>query len=436
MIFAFAILSISIPNAFTSQSFHGTSSIERFPQVIDSNEPQIIEIKFQYHEGPYSLNIEPMFEVNPEEATPFVDIEFEELEGVPRMSVKRMIGTITVDQNIPSEKIFLSISYNGTYSIDPPQPFKSSWNDSLIIDIEKNLVPEPDQDIPVYENCGLGTTLQDGICVVDESQETQSFELEDMFCSHPRGVQVDENCNVIRPSPYSQQKDGTTPEDVKCNRDLYRGYKISDGTAFCASGHALNELISRSYAFGFDSITSATVSGSNNVVNEYCPSSQELLQWGWYAYKNPTDIVVTNIDLVYSVEEDSNGVEFTFEKPTEGKSMLWVFVECDDHFDTFEVIILPETIEHRKNFVVYYPDNPNTTFRFVNQDTIPYKIDGVSDNGKNSFSIWIDPQDDWLIDKPPSSYEGVNSFALSAANPDTEEIYEWMNYIIYISENR
>ena len=152
--------------------------------------------------------------------------------------------------------------------------------------------------------------------------------------------------------------------------------------------------------------------------------------------KNPKDIVVTNIDLVYSAEEDSNGVEFTFEKSTEGQSMLWVFVECDDHFDTFEVIILPETIEHRKNFVVYYPDNPNTTFRFVNQDTIPYKIDGVSDNGKNSFSIWIDPQDDWIIDEPPSSYQGVNSFALSAVNPNTEELYEWMNYIIYISENR
>ncbi len=328
-----------------------------------------------------------------------------------------------------------------------PEPYHIHDDLDIVAEsrVHDSLIPEPEQDKPIYENCGLGTTLQDGICVVKE-QTPQSnstgiwgpvIEIPgENLCLDYRGAEVDENCNIIRPSPFSQQQNGIEPEKVKCNHDLYRSYKTSDGTAFCASGYAMRELIHRGYAQGFDSITSATVSGSNNVVNEYCPASQELIQWGWYAYKNPTDIVVTNIDLVYSAEEDSNGVEFTFEKPTEGKSMLWVFVECDDHFDTFEVIILPETIEHRKNFVVYYPDNPNTTFRFVNQDTIPYKIDGISDNGKNSFSIWIDPQDDWIIDEPPSSYEGVNSFALSAANPDTEELYEWMNYIIYISENR
>jgi len=31
--------------------------------------------------------------------------------------------------------------------------------------------PEPEQDIPMYENCGPGTTLQDGICVVNSKND-------------------------------------------------------------------------------------------------------------------------------------------------------------------------------------------------------------------------------------------------------------------------
>ena len=266
------------------------------------------------------------------------------------------------------------------------------------------------------------------------AQETSSYELDKPLCLGGPGMEFDENCNRIRPSPYVQQQDGTDPQDVRCNYDLYRSYKTSDGTAFCASGYSLKELIHRGYAEPFDGLISAGISGPNNTVNEYCPASQELLQSGWYAYENPTDVILTNIDLVYSSEDDSHGVEYTFDSPTDDKSMIWVFVECDDSFDTFEVIILPKTIEHRKNFVVYYPDNPTTTFHFVNQDTIPYKIDGTSDNEKNSFTIWIDPQNDWMIDEPRSSYENVTSFSLSAANPDTDEPYDWMNYFIYINE--
>ena len=433
LLILFVSAGLLVSTAYAAELFHGTSSIERIPTTIIPGESQIIEIKFQYHEGPYSLNIKPTFDVSPKEASPSVEIEFEEVEGIPRMSVKRMLGTIIVDQNIPSEKIFLNISYNGTYTVVPPQPFQSAWSDTAIIDIEKNLVPEPEQDVPVPQKCGSGTTLQDGICVVDETEETQSYEPEEVLCSHPRGVQVDENCNIIRPSPYAQQKDGTGPEDVKCNHDMYRSYKTSDGSAFCASGYTLRELIHRGYAEPFDSISSATVSGSENVINEYCPASQDLLQWGWYGYVRNPEITNTNIDLVFSAEDDSHGVEFTFESQTKGKSMIWIFVECDDSFDTFEVIILPETIEHRKNFVVYYPDEQNTTIHFVNQDSIQYLIEGIPNTGRGNgdFRIWLDPQDDWNMEFPAN----VGSISLSASNPDTEELYEWMNYIIYPSKN-
>ena len=114
--------------------------------------------------------------------------------------------------------------------------------------------------------------------------------------------------------------------------------------------------------------------------------------------------------------------------------MIFVFVDCDSTFDSFEIIILPNTIEQRKNFVVYYPSNTDTTLHFDNQDDIPYQIDGTSDNGNNSFTIWLSPENDWFIDEPPNEYEGVKYIELSASNPDTGEVYDWMNYIIYVTQ--
>jgi len=141
IIFAYTVLLISIPSAFASEGiFYGTSSIERLPSALVPDSSQIIEIKFQYQDGPYSLSdFKPIFYVCPKDAAPYVRINFEPLEGVVRNSIKRMLGTITVDPEIPSEKIFLNVSYVGTYSIVPPVPFKSGWSDSAIIDIRENL---------------------------------------------------------------------------------------------------------------------------------------------------------------------------------------------------------------------------------------------------------------------------------------------------------
>ena len=166
------------------------------------------------------------------------------------------------------------------------------------------------------------------------AEETGSYEIEGL-CSHPRGVQVDENCKVVHPSPFDQQESGIKPEQVKCNNDFYRSYKKSDGVAFCATGYSINQLVNRGFAHAFDSINSATIGKNGLTVKEYCPASQELLQWGWYGQVPNPQIVNTNIDLVYDSDEDSYGVEFTFESNTDGKSMIWVFVECDDFDATF-----------------------------------------------------------------------------------------------------
>ena len=155
------------------------------------------------------------------------------------------------------------------------------------------------------------------------------YELDGTGCLGGQGMVLDENCRRVFPSPYKQQQDGIDPQKVRCNHGLYRNYKTSDGTAFCASGYTISKLIHRDYAMNFDSVNSAVIAMPNSTVKEYCPSSQQLLQWGWYPYDTPPNVINTNIDLIYNSEENSKGVEFTFDPKTNAKSMIWIFVECN-----------------------------------------------------------------------------------------------------------
>ena len=234
-------LLVLIPNAYASENlFYGTSSLERFPTTIIPNESEIIEIKFHYNQGPYSLDVEPIFDVNPKEATSFVEIEFEPVESIVRKSIARMYGTITVDPNIPSEKIFLSISYDGIYSISPPENFKSAWSDTAIINIKKNLVPEPQQDIPVYENCGPGVILQDGICVVEKIQySTETF-------SDPSNCWGGPACNYDVRSPHKQFKSGIQFNEIQCKESLTLVIK-HDYSPACVTSETKTKLTERGW---------------------------------------------------------------------------------------------------------------------------------------------------------------------------------------------
>lgn len=130
---------IGVSLAFASESlFYGTSSFEKLPSALTSDSSKEIEIKFQYTDGPYSLNdLKLTVDVSPIESASFVHVEFESVEGIYRSSIARIHGTITVDSGIPTEKIFLNISYVGTNSNG--MSFRSGWNDSAIIDVRENL---------------------------------------------------------------------------------------------------------------------------------------------------------------------------------------------------------------------------------------------------------------------------------------------------------
>ncbi|MCV0410119.1 hypothetical protein [Nitrosopumilus sp.] len=62
-------------------------------------------------------------------------------------------------------------------------------------------IPEPELDSTVHEICGSGTTLQDGICVVEESKKTLdgtgAYELDEALCIGGRGYIKNDECERI-----------------------------------------------------------------------------------------------------------------------------------------------------------------------------------------------------------------------------------------------
>lgn len=218
--------------------------------------------------------------------------------------------------------------------------------------------------------------------LIDATEETGAYELN--LCTGYRGAEVDENCNMIRPSPYAQQSDGVESEQVKCNFDMYRGYKTSDGKAFCATGYTLNHLINRGYAQTFDSVNAATVHGSDFTVSEYCPASQELIQWGWYGYDKNPEIINTNIDLIYDAEDDSKGVEFTFDSKTNVDWMIWVFVECKDNSE----LVALEEIKNHPLVGEFYAKYPDTTEE-IRSDHVSYVV-GSDEGFKVRMNLYFD----------------------------------------------
>lgn len=196
-----ASVGLFTPNVLASESFHGISSFERLPESIVPNNSQVIEIKFQYQDGPYSLiDLKPIIDVSPKEAEPYVHVEFEPIEGVYRNSIARIYGTITVDPNITSEKIFLNFSYVGT-DIDDVL-FKSGWNDSAIMNIRQNL---------------SGATLDRTVYPVS-----------------------------LIESPLKQFKSGVHFSEIKCNGVLQLTQKY-DGSPACVRSETVFELIKRGW---------------------------------------------------------------------------------------------------------------------------------------------------------------------------------------------
>ena len=188
------LLSIPQTSEANENLFYGTSSFEMLPPSLIPNDPTTFEIKLQYTEGSYQLEeLQPIFDINPKEAISYVDIQLEPIP-LPRNSIGRIPVTITIDSDIPYEKIFLSVSYAG---VGHDVPFKSAWNDSITISIESsNVLKENDQYI----------------------------------------------------SPLKQYKSGIRYHDIQCKDGLELVGKSTNGTPACVKPQSVEKLVQRWWA--------------------------------------------------------------------------------------------------------------------------------------------------------------------------------------------
>jgi len=137
ILFVFVGLLVSIPHAFASESFYGTSSFENITSELTPGKPTQFEIKFRYTVGPYALgNFSPVIDVSPTSASSMIHLDVESPEEISQGQVARIPVTITANPNIEHEKIFLSIYFTGDHFSSRSDAFyKSAWTDSITFDI-------------------------------------------------------------------------------------------------------------------------------------------------------------------------------------------------------------------------------------------------------------------------------------------------------------
>ena len=212
-------LGILITQAFAysgEELFYGSSNFEIMPSSVIPGKPTEFEIKFRYTTGPYGLsNFSPVIEISPDSASSKVRVDVEPIEGISRGQVVRIPVTITVDPSIDHEKIFLSVYFTGEhFSSSSDLFYKSAWIDSVTLDIESLPIPEPTPvcgEEMILKNgacvnaigpvCGPGTTYQDGICIVDKT-ENESTETTEKWGDSTSDKELDPDLTPIRDYDY------------------------------------------------------------------------------------------------------------------------------------------------------------------------------------------------------------------------------------------
>ncbi len=215
------------PQAFSAGEnfFYGTATFERLPTTIISNTPAEFEIKFQYTAGSYVLeNLTLIIEVSPESAKSKVHFDVEPV-SVYQNDIARIPVTMTVDPSIEHEKIFLSISYVGIDLHDVP--FKSSWSDSIIFDID-HACSEP-SDYIRGGPCGFQSS-------VDGKDISSSQGIWGGFTEIPK-----------LPSPLKQFKSGIPVDEISCKENLQLMVKASNENPACVKPETAEKLIERGW---------------------------------------------------------------------------------------------------------------------------------------------------------------------------------------------
>ncbi len=142
---------------------------------------------------------------------------------------------IEISPVLPNEKPARSAPILPEGFVDPCVPdYFDVDPDGMIL--ENDRIPEPEQDSPVGKNCGSGTVMEGGICVVDESQKitTDSSGKWDSYQSTA--------------SPLKQMQSGIKFHNVECKEGLQLVYKKTSDTSACVTLFTEIELVVRGWA--------------------------------------------------------------------------------------------------------------------------------------------------------------------------------------------
>ena len=237
-VFALVMIPVSA-KSFAEESFNGYSSIDPLLSEIVSGQSTTMNIRFFYISGPYGMNnFTPIIEVNPSSAGKFIQVNVDPIE-IKQGQIQRIPVVLTLDPHVDHEKIFLSISFAGNHFITDELQ-KSSWNDQVVLDVIVNdeLIPEPEQDRPIYENCGPGTILESGICTVEKETDVVYSD-----------VKWESSVKILKQlSPLKQIKNGIALFDVICPENKIMAYKNDNMNVACVTEETYSELISRGWA--------------------------------------------------------------------------------------------------------------------------------------------------------------------------------------------
>ena len=116
-----------------------------------------------------------------------------------------------------------------------PEPYRINDDLDIVAEsrVHESLIPEPSQEEPIPENCGSGTILQDGICVVDETNSPDS------------SVRWGGTISNVK-SPLKQFKSGIPVNDITCKEGLQKILK-HDGAPACVTKSTKQKLIERGW---------------------------------------------------------------------------------------------------------------------------------------------------------------------------------------------
>ena len=150
---------------------------------------------------------------------------------------------IEISPVLPNEKPPISMPANPAAYIDLCVADYYDVDPDKHIFEDESLIPEPEQDRPLGENCGPGTVLEGGICVEETINSTMPSS------GHWETVQYVEQGSVsdVIPSPLKQMKMGIKLGHVICDKDKYPVWNTHYKPA-CVYPDTESELIKRGWA--------------------------------------------------------------------------------------------------------------------------------------------------------------------------------------------